>query len=423
MSAARIALVLLLMLAGWRVWQRKAALELASEPTETNLQLAINRDEHNADLYMRLGRLERDTVATRDYDNARRNMERAVELRPQSARFLAELGALYEAMGLMPEAETTLRRALERNPRDAPYLWRLANLKLRLGAIDEALPLFGEAMARDRSLADAGAALLLKSGVDPAAVQRLWPTGPGLAGSLLRHLLRLRSRADLTIDPTLLAEQWASALADAEPPKASEASAYFSYLSDTGRYADLRSAWIAALGRQGVEDPAYTSGANALWNGDFERDITSGLIDWRLREAPEWGIAIEPGLAEDGSAALAIDFRVVRARFGGLRQQFVAAPGVTYTFSARVASRALDGPELFFEVLDLASRERLVRLPVDGGTRDWHEVSADFGPTETASLLRLTLRNVAPRGGSPLSGRLLLDKLAVRPLPATAQSP
>ncbi len=350
-------------------------------------------------------------------------MERAVELRPKSARFLAELGALYEVMDLIPEAEAMLRRALDLNPRDAPYLWRLANLKLRLGDMDEAVPLVGEAMDRDRSLADAGASLLLKSRVEPATVQRLWPTGPGMAGALLQHFLRLRSRAGLEITSSVLDHQWAQTLADDEPPTASQASAHLSYLADSERHVELRSAWIAWKARHGVEDPAFSSGITALWNGDFELEFAPGLIDWRVREAQHWRIARKPGLGEDGSVALVIDFLTVEGNFAGLRQQFVASPQASYLLSALVASEALDGPEVYFEVLDLASREPVARLPVGRGTAGWHEVSVRFAPPPASGLLRLTLRGDGRRSDSVLSGRLLLDKLAVRPLPAPPPGP
>lgn len=423
MRAARIALLLALLLAGWRVWQRKAALELAAVPTTANLERAIERDEHNADLFMRLGRLERDELAARDHEKARRHMERAVELRPKSAHFRAEMGALYEAMGLASEAEATLQRAVDLNPRDAPYLWRLANLKLRLGANEEAVALFGEAMAHDRSLVDAGASLLLKSGIDPATVQQLWPAGPGMAGQLLRHLLRLRSRAGLTVEASILDQQWAWALADETAPTASQASSYLSYLAETRRYDALRGAWIAHQNRLGIEDAAYSAGHNAIWNGDFGREFAAGLMGWRVRKAEEWLIERQDRLGTDGATALVVDFRDAKGNFVGLQQQLLATAGTHYLLSAEVASQALEGPELYLEVYDLAARQQLTRLPLGRGTVDWHGVAGAFGPLEISGLLRLTLRAEARRGAGALNGRLLLGKLAIRPQPSTPLKP
>lgn len=417
MKAARLGLVLLLLVAGWRVWQRQAALTLAAQPGVANLERAIARDPDNPDLYMRLGRLERDAVTGRDHEEARRLMERAVALRPRSARFLAELGALYELMGLMPEAETALQRALDLNPRDAPYLWRLANLKLRLGAQEEAVAFFGEAMARDRKLADAGVAILLKAGTKAARVEELWPGGPGMAGRLLAHLLRHGARSGVEVEPAVLARQWTQALMDEPPPTPSQAASYLGYLVATERHVELRAAWISLQERYGLVDEEYSASTTALWNGDFERDLGSGPLAWRTRNAADWSIARAPASGPDGSTALAIDFRAVDVNFAGLQQQFVVTAASGYVLSAEIATRNLTGPEVYLELTNPTTRERLARLPLGAGTTAWHQATVRFGPLETGGLLRLTLRCDARRAPAALDGQLLLDKLAIRPLP------
>jgi tetratricopeptide (TPR) repeat protein len=109
-------------------------------------------------------------------DQAREAYRRALELEPDHADALVNLGRLLHAAGAPAVAEAHYRRALEARPDDETAVFNLAVVLEDQGRLDEALAAYERAVTIDATCADAhyNAALLYeKRGNQAAALQHL----------------------------------------------------------------------------------------------------------------------------------------------------------------------------------------------------------------------------------------------------------
>lgn len=112
------------------------------------------------------------SVKIGDWEGARADLARALELSPGNSEALDTQGDLFATLGRLPEALANLRKAVELDPLSPQTLWRLAYYHLAAGHTEEAremashaLELFPEHAHSARTL---GFALLLLGRLDEA---------------------------------------------------------------------------------------------------------------------------------------------------------------------------------------------------------------------------------------------------------------
>lgn len=116
------------------------------------LEAARARREDDVDVLVSLGGT---LVALGRYDQAEREVRRALRLDPERSDVHANLGILHFKRGLYSQAELELRRATELDPGSAVALFYRGEALNQLGKVDEALEMLQRAVALDRHNAKA----------------------------------------------------------------------------------------------------------------------------------------------------------------------------------------------------------------------------------------------------------------------------
>lgn len=193
-----------------------------------------------------------------------------------------------------------------------------------------------------------------------------------------------------------------SLLSRSTPLTDAEADARVRLLQRTGRYADARRAWLAAL------PAARSAGAALLFDGGFEQTDRSGVYAWQ--QSPPPGVDIGPDrAAAEGQRSLAIVFSGREVATPGLQQALALASGA-YTLDF-VSDNRTDAQRPFAWRVTCSDGRRLADalLPVRPG---WRRTRVAFQVPAGCSgqTLRLEFlgRSMAER---QISGALRLDAL------------
>ncbi len=408
----RLMIPVLLLAAGWRVFHRLEA-EESSRPEEglQGLERAIRWDPTAPRHHFLMGISLRDLPQFHDPARAREHLERAAGLNPYSWRYRLELARLYELTGRVEEAAGALEKAVELNPRSGPYRWRLANVYLRNDSLTRALPELAAAIEADRSLFQPALDLLLKAGGSFEQADAIWPADRDARLQLLRLACAKGDPAQGGAPLAFLREQWRRLEEAPEPPTVQEGAFYLEHLLRRKAFAQARQRWIELARRNGIEDPSFRAGRNLVWNGDFERPLTQGPLDWRLASSTAYSIELAEGEGFQGSTALRIDFKgLENLNFSGVGQQVVVEPGLEYELGFRLRSEDLTSEQgIYLEVVEAGGSRRLLETEPVLGTTSWTAYGGKLYLSEGSTVWIRLRRKPSQRIDNLLRGRLWLD--------------
>ena len=88
-----------------------------------------------------------------------------------------------------------------------------------------------------------------------------------------------------------LTRRWNKLRDGLEFPSVSQGVFYINHLLKLGHYQEARAEWIHLAQRNGMEDKAFASQENFIWNGGFEIPITDTALDWSLPSSQAFSIA------------------------------------------------------------------------------------------------------------------------------------
>lgn len=411
--ALRAVLALALVAAGWQVFQQLVARQVSrflSGPEA--FEEAIRWDPEGAGYHLALGlhyleQLDPELVA-----RARPHLERATELNPFEPRTLQELATLYEIAGDRELAERAHLSALELRPTQAELLWRAGNFYLRSGDLQKALPQLGLAMESDPSLVRAAADLLLSVGVAPSEVERLVPRS-AKARRLLLDVLTQRLDGG-SPEPILFAtmQVWREQL-ELRSLSAEQGVFVINRLTRAGLVDVARREWAALNDSAGHGDRAFEELSNLVWNGDFERPVVGGDLDWVLPSIDSYVASIAEGEGVAGSNALRVDVRGrVPRGLERVGQQVVVEPGRSYELSARLRARGLGAATPRLVVLPVVGRRPIASLEAPAADGAWHESRVEFEVRDRTGLIVIRLDDQFNPG---VEGSVWIDSIVLSP--------
>ncbi len=399
-------LVLLAMLAGWRI----ATGVLADRISTTNPQGALHWRPHHPLALMALarselanGQLEMSTALARDL--------LAVEPLQGNAYGLIAANAAAAGSGDPANLLALHRVAVRRAPRDSrPRIW-LINHYLQEARYAEALEQID---------------ILLR--IAPAYREQLYPA---LAQLAHQHIFANALAQVLHARPVWRAGFMEMLLSAGEPTVRSRV--FGAIERSGGLQREEFDRWIETLILQQRWEEAYSRWAGnlalgnrplrAVHNGDFGSPPSNSGFDWH--------ILVVPGVQLDFTADAGTRGLAAHAHFPGrpvakvnLEQPLLLAPG-RYLLLARMRAESLEGESGLQWTVVCSNRSQLLGTsePILGSFA-WREIHTEFNVPSTGCTGQwLQLLNPAPAGAAQsVSGDLWLDDIAIRSLHNSAQA-
>ena len=414
----RTLLSLLFLGAGWEVYYQWRALEISITASELqDLHEAIRSDPEAPDYYFQLGLIHRDEPEHLDLSASRNYLEKALALNPHNWRYWLEAARCYEFSSLPAEAENAYLKAVSLNPRSAAYRWRLANFYLRSRKLPEALEQLNLTIDLDSSYRLPTLALLWKAEFESGQIETIWPGDLESQLILLSYLVTESAQEGGRPATDFLTLRWNKLRDGLEFPSVSQGVFYINHLLRLGHYQEARAEWIHLAQRNGMEDKAFASQENFIWNGGFEIPITDTALDWSLPSSQAFYIARAEKEGVNGTVALRIDFQGnENLDFHGLKQELLAEPGKTYSFSSQIKSEGIGTEQgVYFRISDPATGTLLLETTPVLGTTPWTQYSGSFRTSRDAHGVSIELRRRPSRRiDNLLRGNVWLDSVVLR---------
>jgi len=342
-------------------------------------------------------------------ERAEQSLREAVRRDPSSAYRWAALGETYLAAERTPEARACMTRASQLGPHLPPILIRAANFHF---ALDEPAAAMGYGRRILALIPDYDAvvfALYDRMAIPVGDVlARGIPQESRPAASYFRHRLGGAPGDELkTVWRWLAGHNWT------DDKLASE---YVDQLLARRDYAAAAAAWAGHLGKRRGAYP----GADRLYNGGFEEELTTAALDWRLRQPGGAKAERVAGEAHRGVGCLRLAFLgETNVAFDHASQLVVVQPGV-YRFMAFLKTSGITTDQgVRFRIADATAPGRLEAI-TEGytGTRDWTEVSRTIRvPVGTNLVSVQVVREASMKFDNKICGTAWVDDVALTPLP------
>ena len=336
-------------------------------------------------------------LAEAEFDQSDRDLQRldvlatrAVNVSPWDYRQRFLLARVKEVEGDRPQAERVLQDALELAPNFPDVHWQLANLFLRDGKLSKAIPEFRTACALNPSLLRGTIDLLWRvAGGNLAPVQAVTPRDPKSQLMLAQFLLKQSRPAEAITVFSGIDRNTLVGLADTP--------GFVDSLIAAGRVEEARGLWV------GLVSGSYAQPGRplpAIWNGDFESEISKSLtqFDWNLARNEYATPVIDPNTAHNGSRSLRVDFagRDTTKVDGQVKQMLTVRPGARYRLECYVKTERFESPEgPRLAIVDLPSgAEVAASEPIISGSNDWRPLAIDFQVPSTTRAVTVTIRRI-----------------------------
>jgi len=392
------------------VWVGKAGLAamLANKPTAGNLERAVKFDPGNADYRMRLGSLYEYNPVDMQVGKAEENFRRATSLDPYDAQTWLDLAAALQLQGRAGEAEACWRRADLLAPRLPAYQWPLANFYLLQGNTDEAL--------RHFKLVLAGT-----SQYDSIVFQRAWKATDD-AGKILEEVIPERAQTEFNYLNFLVSQHrlgdaapvWKRILEGSEEFIPKDTSPYIDTLIAGHKPDEAYQVWTDLQKKGLVRSASAPSGANLIFNGDFEDEFLNFGFAWRIAPAEGVYAGVDSSTYHSPSHALMVQFPgKENFDYANVYQYVKVSAGQAYHLQALMKTEGIttdSGPRL--EVYDAYDPAILDKMTEDltGTTDAWTNLPLDFVTGPKTQLLVVRLKRLPSRKlDNLIAGRVWLD--------------
>lgn len=409
----------LLLSAGWKVYgQWSAARILRSSTGIADLQQAIRSDPDEPELHFRVGILHRDQLQYLNLAESRKHLETAVRLNPHNWQYWLELGRSYEFLALEAEAERAYLKAVELNPKSAAYRWRMGNFYLRVNKLSATIQHFKDAMGLDPSLRRSSLAMLWDAGVTSEPIENIWPDDAEARLMMVEFLVSRFGDGARRPPWDLLQRKWDKLLKAPPYPSIKQGAFYVQFLLNQNRYEEARTEWVRLADKNNIQDEAFQSRRNAIWNGDFETPIAGAAVDWRYATSDAYTIVQAQTEGVGSSTALRIAFRgKANLDFQDLKQQAIVERGKSYEFSYQFQCQEISTEQgVYFQILDGLKGTLLLETNGMRGSAPWTSFSGTFGVPPTTDVVLIELRRRPSRQiDNLIRGTLWLDSVALKP--------
>ena len=382
---ARI-LLLLLALAVAGIYLRAAsrvyrAFQWAENVTLDNLKTAARLEPENAEFRYRLGRY---SLLMQDFPNATAELEAAIALNPNDARFWLDLASANLATDNPALSQRALARAMEADPTTPEVVWQTANYELVQGATELALRRFHDLVENDQETLLAVLNVCWRATHDADLIaDKVLSARPDDYFTFIRFLWNKQP-------PQAVDKVWLHLIALKRPFTVTHAFPYIDHLIERGELENAEKAW-EQLAEANPDLHPYVPSENRIVNGGFELELLNGGLDWRYSPQPGATVVIDDRRAHSGDRSLAISFEGTPADSGVV--QLVPVRGNThYQFSAFVMSEDLEtvSPPRFAIYGVIRNQQYLL---TDGVTRapGWQQLQGEFatGPQDDLLLVRI----------------------------------
>lgn len=363
----------------------------------------------------------------RRFDEAVRENELALSLRPRDYFLWTTLGRFCEKDGRNSEAENAFRRAVELAPNYAEQRWQLGNFLLRTGRTDEAFAELSRAIEADDTRFDYAINLAWKFyDADAARVENgLRINGASLRFRLARFYLRKKSYEEATrvyhsIENNLSEKEQREMLVDLLTAKRfTEAYAVWSGLQETSADDENNSVNNNGDANSGTGAAAAVA---AVLDGSFERAVKldeQGFGWQQSREVKNVVVALDGEARHTGAYSLAIEFMGESTpSLPVLSQLVLIEPNARYTLSfAARAKKIVSGGLPVVRVRDASDATKLLAqteaIPRDTND-EWRMFTVDFttGAETRAVLIEIARSDCG--GVCPAFGRAWFDDFIIR---------
>lgn len=352
-------------------------------------------------------------AAGRD-DDAIREYERAVALRPNYYRSWLELGRARDQQDDQQGALEAFREASRLAPHYAQPRWQLGNVLFRMGQREEAFAELRRAAASDVTML-------------PAAIDLAWGAYAGDTSAI-----------EQVFEPQTATWRLALARYYAKHGKPAEALAQFraagqipdydrrAFLQDllaTRHFAEAYEVWSSGLEPKVAE---RRSGVGQMTDGGFESGIKfdDPGFGWQLaRGAQALRFSLDTVEPKEGSHSIRIDYNgEYNPALAVMAQLVLVEPGSRYRL--RFASRSeemVTGGLPVIAVSDTSSSDNGRSLaessPLPQGSVGWQDQTLEFTTGgETNAVLVSLVRRSCGNGPCPIFGRIWLDQFSIEKL-------
>ena len=183
------------------------------------------------------------------------------------------------------------------------------------------------------------------------------------------------------------------------------------FLIDKKEVAKAAGAWADYVSGQS----AGYQHSNYVFNGDFERKLTKGALDWQLREGAGFKVALDSLLAHGGHYSARVRFDGAENVGSASLSESTFLPAGRYKFQAYVKTDEITTNQGMFFGLSATG----VNVTTDNflGTRDWTLVEKTFQVPPDAGLLEVSLRrNPSLKFDNQIKGTVWIDDVRIAPL-------
>ena len=337
--------------------------------------------------------------------------QRALLGDPINPRTLSLLGQLADEAGDRARAKTFMSLAMGQSRQETiAVLWLFVDAT-KARAFEPATG-YADVLLRTRPELEALVVpILAHIAEDPAgfdSLQRILASAPPWRALFFRRLSG--QNADWLMPMRLLLPLRDSG----SPPEASEYTPYLKYLIQNKHADNAYYTWLQLL------DPEQLRTMRLVYNGGFETPLSGVPFDWTIKQGAGVNIDITDGPEVIGKRALRIEFKVGRAKFGGVEQILVLEPG-TYRLAGKVRGEFVGQRGLQWQISCLSNpTEPLASTPMFlGRARTWQDFTATVQiPDADCDGQSLTLVLAARSASEQLvSGTVWYDELSLEVAP------
>jgi len=299
--ATRICFLLGLILCIYQAGRRGIGDWYFRQASPASIQAAIAKDGNDPQYYDALGTLTHFYAVSPNLDESVKLFESATRLSPYDAHYWSDLGAAYDWAGQTNDAVNAFRRALRLFPNSPEINWRFANFAFRAHRIPEALRAL-QVVLRGNSPSHRDVFRLATNATrDDRAVLEMLPPQTSAFFDYLNF--------EMETGNVLGAEQaWLRLLQLRLPFDLRQAFPYLDALIQRREPERLAATWSALAERFPEQLGPLVTKSNLVANGNFERDLLNGGMDWRVVPVEGAVVGLDSDRAFEGGRALRIEF-------------------------------------------------------------------------------------------------------------------